>query len=154
MAIGLVCLIIIITVLFNSFYGGNGKDKYGTRLEGISEYEISEERLEALKNSYFIEEKVVASDARITGRIVYIDIQFAEDIPLEEAQNMALKSLEQFSEREQNYYDFHFTLKESPSATSKGFLISGAQNKNGERIEENGSKIVWNLNKEIVETEV
>ncbi len=153
MAVGLVCLIIIITVLFNCFYGGNGKDKYGTRLENISEYEISEERLEELKNSYFVEEKVIAADARITGRIVYIDIQFSEDIPLEEAQNMALKSLEQFTEKEQNYYDFHFTLKENPSETSKGFLISGAQNKNGERIEENGSKIVWNLNKEIVETE-
>lgn len=153
MAIGLVCLIVIITVLFNCFYGGNGKDKYGTRLENKSDYEITEERLQDLESNFIMEEKVNKAEAKITGRIVYISIDFLDDVPLEDAKNIALKSLENFSEKEQDYYDFHFTLKESPSATSKGFLLSGAQNKNGERKEANGPKIVWNLNKEIIETE-
>lgn len=149
MAVGLVCMIIILAVLFAFFYGGDGKDKYGTRLENRSNYEISEERIEDLESFYIMDDKVLSAKAMITGRIIYIKINFAENVELIEAEGIAGKALqEKFSVEEQKYYDIHFTLEEAPSETNKGFLISGAQNKNG-------SGLVWNLNKEIEEeTEV
>ena len=148
MAVGLVCMIIILAVLFVFFYGGDGKDKYGTRLENRSNYEITEERIEDLENFYITDEKVLSAKAEIRGRIVYIKINFAENVELLEAEGIAQKALqEKFTMEEQNYYDFHFTLKELPSATNEGFIISGAKNKNG-------SGLVWNLNRETAETEV
>ena len=44
MSIVIVCLILIITVLVQIFYFGNGNDKYGERLEGIDNVKISESK--------------------------------------------------------------------------------------------------------------
>lgn len=148
MAVGLVCMIVILAVLFAFFYGGDGKDKYGTRLENRKNYEIADDRIEDLESTYIMNDTVSGATATITGRIIYINIDFKEGTDLNMAKELAGSTLQdKFSTEEQGYYDFHFTLKESSTETTKGFIISGAKNKNG-------SGLVWNLNREIVETEV
>ena len=51
MAVVLVCMVLIITVLIQCFYVGNGSDKYGNRLEGIEKYKISESRQKDFENN-------------------------------------------------------------------------------------------------------
>lgn len=144
MSIVIVCIILIITVLVQIFYFGNGSDKYGNRLEDIENYPISEARQSDYENNIVNTKKVKKCELKITGRIIYITMQFEENVDLEDAKNLALKSLETFSDEEKAYYDFNFTLKKNTSDKVEGFLISGARNKNG-------TGLLWNNNREVTE---
>lgn len=146
MAIVLVCVIIICTVLIQCFYVGNGSDKYGERLEGISNYEISDSRLSDYQNNTAANEKVKSAQIRLQGKIIYITLQMEEAATLEEAKSIALKSLESFSQEEMGFYDISVTMKKNSSANSDGFIISGYKNKKT-------ATIVWNNNRPITATE-
>lgn len=147
MAIVIVCLVLIITVLVQIFYFGNGNDKYGDRLEGIDNVKISESKESDYENNVKATGKVKNCDLVITGRIIYITMQFEESVELDEAKNVALKSLESFSEDELAFYDFNITLKKNTSDKVEGFIISGARTKNG-------SGLVWNNNRQVTEEEI
>lgn len=146
MAIVIVCVVLIATILIQCFYIGNGTDKYGNRLENIEKYELTEDRLKDIESKLIAEEKVSSANVIRTGRIVYIKITFTVDIELVEAESLALKSLENFTEEEQSYYDFNYTLEQSKTEEKDGFFISGAKNKNGQGL-------VWNNNRIIEEQE-
>ena len=145
MAVVIVCLVLIITILVQCFYVGNS-DKYGNRLENIEKYKVEDSRIDEFKQKYSDEKIVSSVDIELTGRIFYIKMVFESDVDLVEAQSIALKSLEEFSEDEKSYYDFNFTLAQEKTDTSDGFLISGAKNKNG-------TNLIWNNNREVVEEE-
>jgi hypothetical protein len=145
MAIVVVCLVLIITVLVNVFYMGNGSNKYGNRLEGIENVQISDSRQSDFENNIANNEKVKKVDIRVQGKIVYITMQIEPGIKIEEAKSIALKTLDEFSDEEKSFYDFNFTLKQNSTENSDGFLISGARNKNG-------TGLIWNNNR-IVEKE-
>lgn len=147
MAIVIVCAILIATVLIQCFYVGNGKDKYGKRLDGIENYQISESRQSDFENNIANNDKVKSADITVTGKIIYITMNFESNVDLVEAESVALKSLEEFSEEEQKVYDFNITLKQTASENSEGFLISGSKNVNG-------SGLVWNNNRKVVEQAV
>ncbi len=152
MAIVLVCAIVVCTVLIQCFYIGNGSDKYGDRLEGISEHEISSSRLDDFKNNVSVNEKVKSTKINIQGRIIYITLQILEGTDIEEAKSIALKSLENFSEDELSYYDVNVTMKqgvtknEKNEVTNEGFIISGYKNKKA-------VTIVWNNNRPVTKAE-
>lgn len=139
MAIVVVCIVLIITVLVNVFYMGNGSNKYGNRLEGIKEVEISKSKQSDFENNIANNDKVKKADIRIQGKIIYITLEIATGVKLEEAEGIALKSLDEFSDEEKAFYDFNFTLKQEDTNNSEGFIISGAKNKNG-------TGLVWNNN--------
>lgn len=145
MAIILVCVIIISTILIQCFYIGKGTDKYGDRLDGIEEHEISDAKISDYENNLANNDKVKTADLIIEGRIIYIKVTYEDNCSLEEAESIAAKSLENFSEDEQGFYDFNITLEKNATKTSDGFLISGAHNRNG-----NG--ISWNNNREVTST--
>ena len=144
MSIVIVCFILIGTLLFQCFYSG-GADKYGNRLEEIGKYEIKKDKLEEIETKIITEEKVKTANVFRTGRIIYSSIEFTPETELIEAQNIAIKLLDEFSEDDKNYYDFNFTLKKEESDTVEGFVIEGARNSSG-----NG--LSWNNNREVEET--
>lgn len=145
MAIVVVCLVLIITVLINVFYMGNGSNKYGNRLEGIENVKISSSKLSDFENNVANNDKVKNVEIRVQGKIIYITMQIEPGVKLEEAEGIALKSLENFSEEESAFYDFNITLKQNSTENSDGFIISGAKNKNG-------TGLIWNNNR-VVEDE-
>ena len=139
MAIAIVCLILVATVLIKCFYSGGNKGKYGDRLEGIEAVEINNSKISDIETKIKADQIVKSAKITITGKIVYFDLKFSSETSLVEAQSIALKSLDNFSDEEKAFYDFHFTLKQESTAESDGFLIEGAKNKNG-------SGLVWNNN--------
>lgn len=145
MAIILVCIVIISTILIQCFYVGKGTDKYGDRLEAIEEHQISDSKISDYKVNLSNNAKVKTVDLSIEGRIVYIKVTYETNCSLEEAESIAAKSLEGFTEDEQGFYDFNLTLEKAATNTSDGFLISGAHNKNG-------SGVSWNNNREVEAT--
>ena len=137
--IALVCIIISFILLFKYFYFGNGQSKYGDRLKGIESVTITEEKKSDVKTFLEENEKVTSASVGITGKIVYIKINFTEKASLPEAESLAVKSLEKFSDEEKNFYDFSFTLYQEANENGDGFRIMGAKNVNG-------SNLVWNNN--------
>lgn len=145
MAIVLVSVILIATVLFQLF-GGNGKDKYGDRLDGIENVPITEERQDDYRDKLVANGKIKTASIEITGRIIYIKIVFEPTIDIVEAEGIALKSLEEFSDDEKKFYDVQFTLQQESTDKVEGFLIEGSHNKNG-----NG--LIWNNNRKVEQQE-
>lgn len=139
MAIAIVCLILMATVLIKCFYSGSDKGKYGDRLEGIESVAINDSKISDIETKIKADKIVKSVNITITGKIVYFDLTFPSETSLVEAQSVALKSLDNFSNEEKAFYDFHFTLKQESTDQSDGFLIEGAKNKNG-------SGLVWNNN--------
>lgn len=134
--IAVVCIVISIALLFKYFYFGNGGSKYGTRLEGIENVTISDESKNNTIKNLETTEKVEKASMTINGKRIDIKIVFKSDATLTEAQNIALLSLDNFTEEEKAFYDFEFTIKQEASETTEGFLLMGAKNVNG-------TNLVW-----------
>lgn len=144
MSIVLICIIIMTICLISYFYGSKDSSVYGERLDGIDAVKIEESRQNDIDTK--IEESPLVDYAKIlvTGKIVYININFEKTASLEEAQGKAIEVLNEFSDEEKKFYDFHFTLEQKKSETGEGFIISGAKNVNG-------TNLVWNNNNEVKE---
>ena len=139
MVVAIVCIIVSIVLLFKYFYFGNGGSNYGDRLEGIENVRISDDKQREVASKIDENELVNHTDVNITGKRVDIRIVFNEKASLVDAQGVALKSLDNFSDEEKSFYDFEFTLKQDATEKTEGFLIMGAKNVNG-------SNLVWNNN--------
>ena len=137
--IALVCILISFILLFKYFYFGNGQSKYGDRLQGIETVEINNNRIDEIKNNISQDPIVSSINIDIIGKIIYTKIIFNESATLVEAESVAVKSLELFTDDEKNYYDFEFTLYQDSTEQKEGFRIMGAKNVNG-------SNLVWNNN--------
>ena len=139
MAIAIVCAIIIGTVLFQCFYVGNDTSKYGDRLEGIESFEIDDDERQEIESKIVEKELVKSATVNITGKIIYIYINFETTVDLVQGESIAQETIDFFDEDIQSFYDFQFTLKNAGADNNQGFLISGARNKNG-------TGLVWNNN--------
>ena len=140
MSLVIVCFVLIGTVLIQCFYVGGNKDKYGDRLEGIEKVKID---TKDIQSKLLTEEIVKKADVKVTGKIVYFELKFDNPTSIDEAKSIAQKSLDFFKDEQKKFYDFHYTLKESGTEESEGFLIAGAKNRNG-------SGLVWNNNNPVV----
>ena len=144
MVIVAICIVIIAFGLIKLFFG-NGADKYGDRLNGIETVQISEDKRTSIKST--VEEDPSINNVKISlsGRIVYIELDFNDTLNLEDAKTKSSKVLENFSDEEQKYYDFNFTIRQSATETTDGFNLQGAKNASGTRL-------AW-VNNNIVEEE-
>lgn len=143
MSLVLVCFILIGTLLIQVFYNGSA-DKYGNRLEEKENYPITEEELQNIEAEALKNESVKKADILISGRIVYVYLDFQGEIDLVTAQNEAVKILGLFDEAEKEYYDFMFDLAKEKTETSDGFNIEAAKNVGG-----NG--LIWTNNNEVTQ---
>lgn len=144
MSIVLVCIIIMSICLISYFYGGKDSSVYGERLDGIESVKIEESRQNELEKKIDESSLIDSSNITVTGKIVYVKINFVDTASLVEAQGKALEILDEFSDEEKKIYDFHFTLKQKKNENGSGFIISGAKNVNG-------TNLVWNNNNEVTE---
>ena len=92
------------------------------------------------KETLLENENVKKVSINIKGRIIYIHINFDDEIGLEDAKSLVINSLDLFSEDILNYYDIEFVLK------SDNYTILGAKNAIIDHVS-------WNNNREIEEEE-
>ncbi len=137
----IVCIILILMVVIDYFLG-TSKDKYGDRLEGIKNVEVS--RISELESKVKEDEKIADCNIRQIGKIIYININFTNEITLVEAEGKALNTVELFSEEELKFYDLNYSLTQDATESSAGFSIMGAKNING-------TGLVWNNNTPVSE---
>lgn len=146
MIVAIVCIVVSILLLFKYFYFGNGGSNYGDRLEGIENVKINDDKKNEVSSKISENSLVDSATVTITGKRIDIRIVFGEKASLVDAEGIALKSLDNFSDEEKAFYDFEFTLKQNATEKTEGFLIMGAKNVNG-------SNLVWNNNNSTSEEE-
>lgn len=146
MIVAIVCIVVSVILLFKYFYFGNGGSNYGDRLEGIENVRISDDKRNEVANKIQENSLVESATVNVTGKRIDIRMVFTEKASLVDAQGVALKSLDNFSDEEKGFYDFEFTLKKEATEKSDPFLIMGAKNVNG-------SNLVWNNNNSTSEEE-
>lgn len=106
----IVSLIVIGVSMVMYFYTGNGKDEYGDRLQGIENVEILndiDKKVAELYTDIAAFNEVVVN---VKGKIIYINIDIKENLSLVDAQSLAIKSLEAFSEEEKSFYDIQIII--------------------------------------------
>ena len=146
MIVAIVCIVVSVILLFKYFYFGNGGSNYGDRLEGIENVRISDDKRNEVANKIQENSLVESATVNVTGKRIDIRMVFTEKASLVDAQGVALKSLDNFSDEEKGFYDFEFTLKKEATEKSDPFLIMGAKNVNG-------TNLVWNNNNATTTTE-
>ncbi len=143
LSILIICFVVIVVVISTYFFGGSSSS-YGSRLEDIKKYPITDKN----KNDYIDKTKkdelVDSITFKTKGKVIYIKIVCVEDIELEEAKSSVLASLENLNTKALEKYDINFTLVIKKSDNSDGITIMGSKTNDN-------SGIVWNNNTQIVE---
>lgn len=109
----LIILFIFLILMFFAFMGikellypDSRKDLYGARLDGITQFNVDNERLKSIGNILLEDENIDKVNYKLTGRIINFIIYIKKDLDLVTAQSFANKILEDFSQEEQKYFDF------------------------------------------------
>ena len=135
----IICFISIIGVTLTFFYSKD-TSTYGNRLDNIEKYPVSNEFKASYKDKMLENENIKSINFDIKGRIIYITINFDENIDLEKAKSIISSSLSEFNEEILSYYDIQFILQ------SDNFTIMASKNVASEIIS-------WNNNAPIEEEE-
>ncbi|MDD2238905.1 MAG: hypothetical protein PHH51_03390 [Bacilli bacterium] len=126
MGVSLLCLALILVAFGYYFLSQNNAGTYGNRLNGIENVKITDDKLEEMKKA--IEENAIVHHAsiKIKGKIVYINIYIKED-KIDDAKNVAIKSLELFEEEQSTVYDILFTIDLASKAEDSVYPIMGSK---------------------------
>lgn len=106
-----IILFIILLIIFISLFIGGSDSKYGNRLDGIEEVELSNKFLKEIKTTLEEKENVVSANVRLQGKIVYILFEVNSDVSKDTAKEIANSTLEKFSEDELEFYDISYIVK-------------------------------------------
>ena len=128
----LIVLFVMLVVLLKSFSVDYSVDEYGDRLEGISKVEISSKVSNTLVSEIKKLDQVKKVNYRLKGRLVYIEITFNEEVAVENAREIAEKTLDYFTDKQKEYYDFQFIL--SNEKDLEGYPELGSKHKSSENI--------------------
>ncbi len=126
----IVCFGLILFVLFKYFYLGGNSNKYGDRLEGIESHEIHKDLKNEISELYK-DTKMELKSLKTNGKIIYVTFNLSEVIKVQDAKNLALKSIEKFTDDEKNFYDIQIIITcdaEDSSAESMLYPIMGYKN--------------------------
>lgn len=123
-----IIFVIILLIIFIELLIGGSSNKYGNRLDGIDKVKISNETYESVKKEVEDTELVEKVETRLQGKIVYTTIELKDGITVEKAKEIAVNTLDNYSEDELKYYDFSFFLKWK--GEEKDTIITGNKHHN------------------------
>lgn len=131
-----ICFTAIVTVSLTYFVGAEN-NPYGNRLENKVKLpkDFSKDIAETLKE----DENVENASVRLAVRTIYINIEYAELVTLEDAKVIAENSLELIDNKILEYYDLNYIISKKDSENDIGFTLMGARNSYG-------TGFVWNNN--------
>ena len=124
MGISLFCLILVAIAFLLFFISQSKNDSYGTRLNGIENVEISKTHKDEVITFITEQEIVDKASINIKGKIIYLNI-YLNSGKVDDAQSIAIKVLEHFTEDEKNYYDINYTFALTEADEDSPFPIMG-----------------------------
>lgn len=124
MGVALFCIAVIAIIFGYIILTQNKGNLYGNRLNGIETVKIEKNRLTELEDTIKENEKVEKVSSRIKGKLIYINI-YLNDGKLDDAKNIAIKSLEFFTEDEKNFYDISYSINKTGEEEDVSFTVMG-----------------------------
>ncbi|MBE6138215.1 MAG: hypothetical protein E7173_00530 [Firmicutes bacterium] len=105
-SIFIVLMIIVIFGVIQSNSSSDSNSKYGNRLVGIENMQITDSRLQTVKGNVLSDKSVNDLSHDITGRIIKIFIQVKPETDEIKIQSLMNIILENFTDDEKKFYDF------------------------------------------------
>lgn len=131
----LICIIIMGFISIRYFYG-TSKSVYGDRLQDLVPF--SDTTKTKVISTLEKNENVDTVSLTVKGRIVYININYKDNVSMDNGKKIASSVLELFSEEELSNYDLSFTIaSKSSSNDGTSYTLMGAKNASG------SESIVW-----------
>jgi hypothetical protein len=134
--LALIIIIIAITILLSSFYSvarllfpNMGKPVYGNRITNIEKHQINNDRKTAIINTLETYDKVNDADMNITGTIIKLFIDVKPGVDPNDAKNIGIKILNDFTDDEKGYYDIQIYISQETDPDSASYPIIGYKNK-------------------------
>lgn len=127
----LVILLILLTIFIIMWFGGS-KNKYGTRLEGIENVELSDSYLGDIE-SELKENSIVSSvSSNVQGKIVNFIIVVKDETSVKDAKKLSNIVKEGFTKEELEFYDLEIFVSTSSKQEDTKYPIIGYKHKNSE----------------------
>ena len=145
MGIVLICMIVMGIILALLFFK-SGKDKYGDRLDGIKKVKVTDKIKDQVISETDKDEKVTKTKIDVSGKTIYVTIYLENVSTVIEAQGKVVNALNTFPDEIKKKYDIQFILLQEKTDKVPEIKIMGCQNVLG-----NG--LVWNNNREVLESE-
>ena len=123
-------LIVFIVFMFilayfkNLYWDNNDKAAYGNRLDGIENYELTDEEVDKVKKSIKSDEDVLEVTYRQEGRIINIRLKVTDTITDDNAKKMCNDFIKLFTEKQLSFFSIQFYVYKD-DATKKDFPIIG-----------------------------
>lgn len=134
--LALIIIIIAITILLSSFYSvarllfpNMGKPVYGNRITNIEKHQINNDRKTAIINTLETYDKVNDADMNITGTIIKLFIDVKPGVDPNDAKNIGIKILNDFTDDEKGYYDIQIYISQETDPDNASYPIIGYKNK-------------------------
>lgn len=128
-----IILAILMFILFKTLSVDYSKDEYGNRLDGIENVEISSKETKKLKSELEALEQVKKCNYRLQGRLIYIEIINNDGVDVETAKEVALKTLDYFTDEQKKFYDIQIILT-NENSDMEGYPKMGYKHKTSESI--------------------
>ncbi len=136
----LVACLIAITIVVFTYFVGDSNSKYGDRLEGIEDHVFDKKMQDDIENKIKEDTAITDVNIEVSGKGIYITMNFDPKTTLVEAQSKALASLETIDADIQSFYDIQFLIQAEATDETEGFKLMGSHNVAGT------GGIVWNNN--------
>ena len=133
----IICIEVVCVVSLTYFYGSSDS-VYGNRLDEIESIPLNKKLFEDIESKLKENENVKKISTNQKGKIIYINIDFADGTLMDDAKLVALSTVELFNEDELSVYDLEFTISSLSTGDFVGYTLMGARNANGV------GEIVWN----------
>lgn len=113
----IVFVLVVVGLLYlkDVFNADDATAIYGSRLEGREQIEITEERINQLKDS--IKDSSNETTVRIAGRIIEVIVDVKDDISIKDAKELGTPIVYTFTEEERGYYDIQIFLTNEKNTT-------------------------------------
>lgn len=145
MSIVVICMIIMGVILALLFFK-SGKNKYGDRLDGIKKVKVTDKIKDQVISETDKDEKVTKTKIDVSGKTIYVTIYLENVSTVIEAQGKVVNALNTFPEDIKKKYDIQFILLQEKTDKVPEIKIMGCQNVLG-------TGLVWNNNREVLESE-
>ena len=143
----LIACMVAITVVVVTYFVGDSNTKYGDRLKDADKVTFKESEQKEIQDKIKEDKKVLDVSVRVSGKTIYLKIEFSSDVTLVEAQGKALTSLEYFSEEVLEFYDIEYMIEALSTENTDGYQLMGSHNVGGT------GGIVWNNNTKVSDDE-
>ena len=124
MGLSLFCLAVVLIVVISYFIDQTTGNLFGNRLNGIETVEITQDRMREMEAKIAEDELVERASIRILGKTININI-FLNDGKASDGQNIAIKSLDLFTDDEKAFYDISFLVDKIGDVEDTVFPIAG-----------------------------